>query len=244
MSSTASRKSSDPVTQDLAQTSVSEVLNRLLCTRHSCRAFRPDPVPESTIRQILAMAQRTATWCNTQPWQIVITQPAVTARLGRALYERASVNSPTASDIPFPREYRGVYLQRRRSTGFGLHNALGIERGDAEGRRRQLLENFRFFRAPHMALITSDEALGPYGAVDCGGYIANFLLAVQSLGIGAVAQAAIARDSAFLREFFSLSDDRVVVAGIAFGFPDESHPINSFRVDRASIDEAVDWVSE
>ncbi len=232
------------MTQDLTQTSDGEVLERLLCTRHSCRAFQSDPVPESIIREILGMAQRTATWCNTQPWKVNITQPAATARLGRALHERASVNLPAASDIPYPREYRGVYLQRRRSTGFRLHNALGIERGDAEGRRRQLLENFRFFGAPHMALITSDEALGPYGAVDCGAYIANFLLAAQALGVGAVAQAAIVRDSAFLREFFGLSDDRIVVAGIAFGFPDESHSINGFRAERASIDEAVDWISE
>ncbi|KZY35555.1 nitroreductase [Roseovarius sp. HI0049] len=219
-------------------------MNQLLCTRHSCRAFRSDPVPESTIRQILSMAQCTATWCNTQPWQIIITQPAATARLGRALYKRASDELPTASNIPYPREYRGVYLQRRRSTGFGLHDAVGIKRGDHEGRRRQMLDNFRFFDAPHMALITSDEALGPYGVMDCGGYIANFLLAAHSAGIGAVAQAAIARDSAYLHEFFNLSNDRFVVAEIAFGLPDESHPVNSFQVDRASIDEAVDWVSE
>ena len=107
-----------------------------------------------------------------------------------------------------------------------------------------MLENFRFFAAPHMALITSDEALGPYGVMDCGGYISNFLLAAHSFGIGAVAQAAIARDSAHLRKFFNLSNDRLVVAGIAFGLPEESHPINSFQVNRASIDEAVDWVSE
>ncbi len=55
-----------------------------------------------------------------------------------------------------------------------------------------MLENYRFFGAPHVAIITSDKALGVYGAVDCGGYVSTLLLAAESLGIAAVPQAAVA----------------------------------------------------
>jgi nitroreductase len=220
------------------------VLEALLTGRHSCRAFRPDPLPRATIWRILELAQRTATWCNTQPWQVIVTMPQATERLRQALYERAERDIAAQSDLPWPREYRGVYLERRRETGFALYEALGIGRSDFEGRRRQTLENFRLFGAPHLALITTDEALGTYGAVDCGGYVANFLTAAQACGVGAVPQAALAHHSAFLRGHFGIGDDRLVVCGISFGFADAGDPANGFRTTRAPIDGAVTFVEE
>ncbi|MGL4285378.1 MAG: nitroreductase [Phreatobacter sp.] len=220
------------------------VLEQLLGTRFSCRAFQPQAVPRATIRRILDIAQRTATWCNTQPWQVTVTMPPATERVRAALYRRATDDAPTGSDLPWPREYRGVYLERRRATGFALYEALGISRGDTEARRLQTLENFRLFGAPHLALITSDEALGTYGALDCGAYVANFLSAAQACGVGAIAQAALAHHSEFLRAHFGIADDRLVVCGISFGFADETHPVNSFRTSRASADEAVAFVEE
>jgi nitroreductase len=228
--------------QSATESSETYALEKLLKERHSCRAFLPDPVPRPAIRRILQIAQRTATWCNTQAWQIVITEPAATERLRQTLYERSKSNEPSGSDVPWPREYRGVYLQRRRDSGFTLYKALGIARDDMDARNRQLLENFRFFGAPHVALITSDEALGPYGVVDCGAYVANFLLAAQSMGVATIAQAALARHSGFLRKYFRIGDDRLVVCGISFGYADKSHPANAFRIGRAPIDEAVTWV--
>ncbi|QCI63352.1 nitroreductase [Phreatobacter stygius] len=221
-----------------------QVLERLLAGRYSCRAFRPAPVPRDTIRRILAIAQRTATWCNTQPWQVTVTMPEATDRLRAALYERAAQGIAGTSDLPWPREYRGIYLARRRETGFALYEALGIGRGDTEARRLQTLENFRLFGAPHLALITSDEALGTYGALDCGAYVANFLSAAHACGVGAIAQAALAHHSAFLRGHFGITDDRLVVCGISFGFADETAPVNRFRTGRASADEAATFVEE
>ena len=47
------------------------VLEELLGERYSVRAFQPQPVPRETIEHVLTTAQRTASWCNSQPWQVV-----------------------------------------------------------------------------------------------------------------------------------------------------------------------------
>ena len=105
-----------------------------------------------------------------------------------------------------------------------------------------MFENFRLFGAPHVAIVTTEEALGVYGAVDCGAYVANFMLAARSLGVAAIAQAALAAYSPFIREFFALPDERQVVCGISFGFEDAKHPANGFRTRRAHLSEVVTWV--
>ena len=218
------------------------VLEELLAERYSCRAFKAEPVPRATIERILKVAQRTASWCNSQPWQVVIASGEAKERFRKEIYTKASSGGPDDGDFPFPREYRGVYLERRRESGFQLYNTLGIPRGDRMAYARQALENFNFFGAPHVAIIHADEALGVYGAIDCGGYVSNFMLAAQALGLGAIAQAALAHQSGLIRRHFKLGDDRRVVCGISFGFPDRDHRINSYRTSRASVSEAATFV--
>jgi nitroreductase len=220
------------------------VLEELLRERYSCRAFLPEPVPRPTIERILTAAQRTASWCNSQPWQIVIASGAARERFRAAIYAAASSGAPDDGDFSFPREYRGVYLERRRESGFQLYNTLGIARGDKAAYARQALENFNFFGAPHVAIIHTDEALGIYGAIDCGAYVDNFLLAAQALGLGTIPQAALAHHSGLIRHHFGLGDDRRVVCGISFGFPDRDHKINSYRTSRAGIPDTATFVDE
>jgi len=231
-----STATSTPDPQDPAQ-----VLEQLLKTRHSCRGFLPQTLERPIIERMLSLAQRTASWCNAQPWQVLITSGAATEALAQALLKQLGTGQP-APDFAFPSEYTGAYQQRRRECGFQLYESVGIARGDREASARQARENFRFFGAPHVAIITSAAPLGIYGAVDCGAYVSNFMLAAQSLGVGCIAQASLATQAPAIREHFGLAPDRLVVCGISFGYEDPSHPANQFRTSRATLEEAVTWV--
>lgn len=220
-----------------------EALHRLLAERWTCRQFLPEPVPRHTIEQVLTLAQRTPSWCNTQPWHVVVTEGAATDRLRTRLLEHLRAN-PGEPDFPFPAQYTGVYQERRRECGKQLYTSVGVERGDHEAAGRQMLRNFELFDAPHVAIITTEADLGVYGAIDCGLYLNSFLLAAQSLGLAAAPQAALAGYSGFLRDHFELPDTRRVVVGVSFGHPDTAHPANGFRTTRADTGSAVTWHSE
>jgi len=219
-------------------------LSRLLNDRWSCRGFLPEQLPRDTIQRILALAQRTASWCNTQPWDVIVTAGAGTERFRQALLDHVMSRPQAHPDFPFPREYPGVYRERRRECGFQLYDSVGVQRGDREASARQGAQNFRFFGAPHVAIITTPEALGVYGAVDCGAYVGNFMLAARSLGVATIAQAALAEYSGFIRDHFGIGQDRQVVCGISFGFADPGHPANGFRTSRAAVDDVVRWMEE
>jgi len=217
------------------------VLMELLTERHSCRGFKPDPVPRETIEDILAIAQRTASWCNAQPWQLHVLSAEATRRVRDDLVAHARAHAPKP-DLDFPAAYEGVYLQRRRECGLQLYSATSVARGDKAAAERQWLENYRLFGAPHLAIVTTHVPLGTYAVLDCGAYVHDFMLAAWSLGVGSIAQAAQAAVSAFWRERLALPADRKVVCGIAFGYEDPQHPANAFRTSRAPIADAVTWV--
>lgn len=224
-------------------------LSHLLANRFSCRAYRPDPVPRETIRQMLQIAQMSASWCNSQPWQVTVTEGAATERFRAALHERAAADFATGGtslnepDFPFPDAYRNVYKDRQREVGWQLYESVGVAYGDRTASAKQALENFRLFGAPHMLVITSERDLGVYGAIDCGLYVGTLLLAAQSLGLGMIPQAALATYAELMHEFFDIPDNRMIVLGASFGFADHDHPANSFRSRRASVEDAATFVT-
>ena len=228
----------DATALDATAPEAAATLEQILDHRYSCRGFTSEPVPEETIEQIFRMAQRTASWCNSQAWQVELVTGQATAAFGKHLTDHV-LSHDMRSDLPAPERYDGVYAERRRASGYGLYTALGIERSDKEARLVQMLENYRFFGAPHVAVITSDAGLGTYGAVDCGGYVATFLAAATSLGVATCAQAAIALYSDAVREHLQIPEDRLIVCGIAFGYADADHPANAFRAGRADLGDVV-----
>ncbi|HEY5636943.1 MAG TPA: nitroreductase [Burkholderiales bacterium] len=216
-------------------------LKALLEARYSCRGFLDKPVPRETIESILTAAQRTPSWCNSQPWQVILTSGAATEALRAGLLADIAASPAPQPDFPTPREYLGVYLERRRACGFQLYEAVGVKRGDKEGGTRQAMENFRLFGAPHALVVTTPEPLGVYGVLDCGAWVNNFMLAAQDHGVATIAQAALAGRSPFLRRHFGIAEDRRVVCGISFGYEDPAHPANRFRTAREAISAVVDW---
>ncbi|GAF43028.1 nitroreductase [Rhodococcus wratislaviensis] len=215
-----------------------DVLDQLLHERHSCRAFLPDAVPDSTIERLLLLAQRTPSWCNTQPWKVVVTRGQGTDRMRRAL-TAADDEEP---DLPFPEAYNGPYRDRRRAAARRLYQAVGVQWGDRAASAREAARNFELFDAPHLAVITTDTGLGTYGAVDCGLYVQTFLLAAQALELGAIPQAAIAARSRTVRQVLNLTDDRMVLCGISFGLPDPNNPGAAVHAERASLSDVVTYL--
>lgn len=214
-----------------------EQLRATLAGRMSVRGFLDDPVPDALLERVFEAAQLAPSWCNTQPWTVRVTRGDATVKLREAL----AADDRTSSDFPFPESYEGVLRERRREVGWQLYEAVGVARGDREASARQMMRNFDFFGAPHVAILTVPASLGVYALVDAGAWLQSLLLAAQAAGLGTCPQAALAEKSAVLRDFFGMADDELVVCGISIGYADPEHPANSFRASRVPLDTSVSF---
>jgi nitroreductase len=199
-------------------------------------------VETAEIERLLEMAQRAPSWSNIQPWEVTVVTGARLERLRADLVEYAK-DAEVRPDLPFPGKYGGIYQERRRECGWQLYDAVGVAKGDRAASMAQAMENFRFFGAPAMALITVEGDLGPYAVLDCGVYVGYFLLAAQSLGLGAIAQASVAGHADFFRRELDVPPNRQVLAGVSFGYPDPSHATATFRTSRANTADVASFVS-
>lgn len=215
-------------------------LKDLFGARYSCRAFRPAPVPDATIQKIVDIARLVPSWCNAQPWQLNITKGRETDLFRTALQAEVASGAPEP-DLAFPTGYSGVYKDRRRTCGWQLYDAVGVTKGDRVASAAQMMQNFTLFGAPHVAIVSSPAELGPYGAMDSGGFVTAFTIAAQALGVATIAQAAVASYAPFLHRFFEIPQDRLILCAISFGYADTDHPANQFRTGRADIDDIIQW---
>ena len=217
-------------------------LSKLLDQRYSCRGYLDREVEDLTVQEIVTAASKVPSWCNAQPWKVIVTRGEKTKAFSDVLVHAAETQEMNP-DFEWPTQYTGDYLDRRRACGYQLYEAVGIERDDRKRRMEQMMLNYRFFGAPHVAIITSEAELGPYGAMDCGNFISMFTIAAQAKGVASVAQASVTGFASTIREYFSIPDNRKILTAISFGYEDPAHPANQFRTVRAYTNDVLKILS-
>jgi nitroreductase len=210
--------------------------------RRSKRAFRPDPIPRARLEQLFAAAQHAPSWCNVQPWRVVVTEPPFTSKLAAALQAAAKSGFPQA-EVPFPLDYPSPYKEHRVACGAALYQAMGIARDDKAARYDAWLRNYALFDAPHAAVVACDRRLGPYAYIDVGVWLGYVLTAAAALGIDSCAMASVAAYPAPLRELLPIAETDVVLFGMVLGRADEEASANACRTTRQPMGANVTFVS-
>lgn len=211
-----------------------EVLEAAWRGRSSARAFRPEPIPREALARLFEAAQRAPSWCNVQPWRVVVTEPPATAALAAALQDAAHSAIPQA-ELPFPLEYPPPYKEHRVACGKALYEAMGVTRDDKQGRYDAWLRNYALFDAPHVAIVSCDRRLGPYAYVDVGVWLGYVLTAAAALGLATCPMASVAAYPAPLRRLLPIAETDLILFGLALGHADEEAPANACRTRREPI---------
>jgi nitroreductase len=212
---------------------VTEAVDR----RVSVRAFQDKSVPGALVREILSLAARAPSGGNLQPWKVhaVAGEPlAELKRLGRATLA-AGLEAPEY-DV-YPPNLWDPFRTRRFVCGEDLYATIDIPREDKGARLAQLANNVNLFGAPVGLFFSLDRKLGPPQWADMGMYMQTVMLLAVERGLGTCAQEFWARLPKTVGDFLGLPDDHMLFSGMALGYRDEAHPINTLRTRRDTVEE-------
>lgn len=218
-----------------------ERLEELWRARASRRAYRPEPIEPATLAQLFAAGQTAPSWCNTQPWRVVVTAPPKTQAIATALQVAATAGM-IKPELPFPLDYPPPYHQRRVDCGVALYRAMNIARDDKAARYGAWLRNYALFDAPHVAIVSCDRRLGPYAYLDVGVWLGYVLTAAAALGIDTCPMASVAAYPDTLRANLPIGEHEVILFGIVLGHADLTSPTNRARTTREPIATNVTFV--
>jgi nitroreductase len=226
-------------------------------SRRSVRDFRPDPVPEDALRPVIEDALAAPSWSNTQPYRLAVASGDCADRIRTELGLRYDASAPLRrggraaqarawltrqglpdSDFPIPLAYPDELQERRRRTGFGLYEVLGIERGDRAARDQQMRRNFEFFGAPTAIFVFVHDGLGAYSVLDAGLMMQTLLLSAHARGLATCAQGALAMWAGPVRAEFDVPDHYHLLCGISIGYASD-HPVNAYDPGRPSVEDVL-----
>lgn len=236
---------------------MTDTFSTLVRTRRSVRDFLPTPIAQPVLDAILADANASPSWSNTQPYRIAIASGALRDRLQNELSTcfdtamaaqrggwlgklklLATRDGLPDGDFVTNFEYPKDLQPRRRATGHGLYQLLGIDRKDHAAREAQMRRNFEFFGAPTAIFVFVHGGLREFSVLDAGIFVQTLMLSAHANGLGTCAQGALATWAGPVRKAFAIPKDYKLICGISIGYA-SGHAVNHYDPGRAAASELL-----
>lgn len=217
------------------------MIDTVIRSRRTVRAFRPDPVPRSDLVEILEMARMAPSTFNTQPWRVYPLAGNAKRALSEAILQAHAANTQPPFS-PFPEPPVPDCAARQNEFGRWYYSALGIDRADTAARGRQTARNFLFFDAPIGLIFTIHAALTKHSWLDYGLFLQNLMLAAHGRGLATCPQVSFVRYQSIIAEQLGLASEEMVVCGMSLGYPDDQAPVNQLEMPREPLEGFTRWL--
>jgi len=158
----------------------------------------------------------------------------------KALIAEKLMQNPAGEETEYhiyPPNLKDPYRSRRYKCGEDLYATINIGRDNKPARLMQLAKNYQFFGAPVGLFFAIDRDMQEGQWADLGMYMQSIMLLAREYGLHTCPQEAWARWHRTIREFLLMPPEVMLFSGMALGYMDESHPINTLRTDRAPLEE-------
>jgi len=205
-------------------------------SRMSIRKFRPDPVLEDLLIEIIEAAKWSPSYKNSQPWEVAIVSGEKKESLSKMLIDLLDKNEPPCPDIPEPQSWPPAEKARIDSLMKMRSEQTGKDLNDPKVKRKAKTVNFNFYKAPHGIFLFQDASLSLWSLFDIGLFAQSLMLAAHAHGVGTVPQAFLTDYALQVKKFLGIPETKRLVLGISAGYPDWESPANKFKTDRVDRD--------
>ncbi len=211
-------------------------------SRKSIRGFKPDPVPEEVLREILDTAIRAPSGMNTQPWEITVITGEVLDNIKKGNIEMVNLGVTPHPEAPHIR-FEDKYRQRQIALAIDIFKLMDITREDKEKRAQWSQRGHRFFDAPAAIILSMDKSLdeSAMSFFDIGAIMQTICLVALKYGLGTCIEDQGVMFPEVVRKYTGLPESKRIMISITIGYPDWDFPANKLETKREPVDSVVTW---
>lgn len=216
-----------------------DIVDTVITSRRSIRAFLSKPVEREEIVRILEVAARAPSGTNTQPWKVYVltgaTKDKLSSEILKVFNNPALAQQHTEEYHYYPVRWTSPYIDRRRKVGWDLYALLNLKRDNKAGMHAQHARNYLFFDAPVGLMFTIDRSMEKGSWLDYGMFLQNIMIAARGRGLDTCPQAAFTQFHQIIRDVLQLPDNEMLVCGMALGYADKNKVENTLQTERETI---------
>ena len=181
-----------------------------------------------------------------QPWSVAVVREGSRQELAQRLLAEFDSQKQASPDYDYyPTENFAPFTQRRHEIGVALYKAKGIKfsktQVDWSAVLQFIRQNYDFFGADTALIFYVDKRLTAGANLDIGMFMQNVMLLAEAHGLNTCPQAAIGNYPDVVRSYLGLSDDVIILCGLAIGYADTNHATNCVAVNKASAKHFATW---
>ena len=203
-------------------------------TRRSIRAYLDKPVEKEKLDAILAAADRSPSWGNSQPWEVFVASGETLDRIKAGFKEKHESKAEVNLDTPRPKEWTEAAKARTRQLRPGIIRDCGEEAANEFAALNQAM-----FHAPTVIFICIDKIMTEWAMYDVGAYSQSLMLVAEELGLGTIPAIQLLLFPDVLRKEMDIPENMKFTIGIAIGYTNKEHRINDFKSDRDPVSNCV-----
>jgi nitroreductase len=208
---------------------VSEALRE----RHSVRAFLPTPVERKKIEAIVAVAARTPSWANSQPWDVFVATGEPLERIRAGFADSRAAGKNASPELSYPTEWPAAAKAR-------IGELQETQRSEyPEGFKDFVHLNQVFFNAPAVFYLCLDKLFSHWGLYDLGAYSQSIMLAAKELGLDSIPAIQLVVFPDVIHRELQIPENLHIAIGVAIGHADGSNDINRYVSRRDPLDKTV-----
>ncbi|MFC2014770.1 nitroreductase [Chloroflexota bacterium] len=212
---------------------------KAISERRSMRAFKPDPVPNETIEQILNLTINAPSANNLQPWEFIVITGEEKDRLSRTLmkaYKEKQISCGSGAVKPLPDTFRrrglgNLELMEPYVKKIGVTVDTFINEGSCN-----------FYGAPAAILICLDDCFSKNQLVDIGTAASYMVLAAHASGVSTCPIGLITAYEDEVKDLLNIPGNKHLIIGIALGYADLENPVSECKSTRDNLDNLVRWI--
>lgn len=181
-----------------------------LCSTRAIRRYRPEPIPEPALRDMLFAATRAPSGSNRQPFRFVVLADSEVARQAKALIGEAA---------------RSLWNAKRRNDGYD--QGSGAEANSPKARMARTMQGYvdDFEQVPALILPCLVRYRDPNPMEGASVYpaVQNLLLAARALGYGGVITGFHGAVEAELKTLLGIPEEVFIACTVTLGKPAGKH---------------------
>ncbi|WP_057879469.1 nitroreductase [Companilactobacillus kimchiensis] len=212
-----------------------ETKNTIL-NRHSTRYFTDQKVDLKDIKEILILAQATPSWVNSQPEHIYLATGQSLETIRQRYLNRSKTAAHGKPELPVKsrKDWSKQGQDNMAAWSDGVSETLGSTWQDTMGSAADKLYN-----APAILYLTLPKDYSLWSLYDLGAFGQTLMLSATDRGLGSMTAYQLIKFPDIVRNNLPISDDEVIISGIALGFRDNSATVNKINSNRQPLEQIL-----
>jgi len=213
---------------------------KVVTARHSVRNFSDQAVSETTIRNIVQLAQHAPSWVNSQPWKVYVATAKPLQEIKTAFLKNETDGLKSQPD--FPVMHRDDWSSDTQA--------------NMKQWRHEIVHHFENFDQAHAKMTDASETLDHspvilyltipknsslWSVFDAGSFAQTIMLAAKDKGLDTIPTYNSVRYPETVRQILNIPTDETLVVGISLGYQKDAL-INTYQSKREPVDNILKFI--